>query len=356
VLIDGSQSFYCKRFRDADLTLRRAQASNAFIGASPRYAIEALGLVLIAGLAYQLAGEAGGVTSAIPVLGALALGAQRLLPQLQQAYSAWSSIRGSQAALSDALVLLEQPLPSQLGGGRSLQLPFETGIRLKKLGFRYGESGQFVFRDIDLTIHKGSRVGFVGSTGCGKSTLLDVVMGLLEPTEGVIEIDERILTVKESPSWRARIAHVPQSIFLADASVTENIAFGVPSECIDAVRVAWAAEQAQISATIEAWPMRYKTHVGERGIRLSGGQRQRIGIARALYKQCDVIVFDEATSALDSETERAVMRSISALGKELTLLVIAHRVGTLSNCDRIVEVGEDGLIQVCTYAEFISDK
>lgn len=346
VLIDGSQDAYCKIYRDSDTPLRQALGSTTFISASPRFVMEALGMFLIAVLAYFLARQPDGIARAIPVLGALALGAQRLLPALQQAYSAWASVRGSHVSLQDALELLDQPLPLHADQPAEVPLTFQHEIALSGLSFRYGSQSSWVFRNLSLHIAKGSRVGFVGTTGSGKSTLIDVVMGLLEPSEGVIYIDNEDLTTKNLRAWQARIAHVPQAIFLADSSIEENIAFGVPKEKIDHERVKQAARQAQIANIVESWPNQYQTFVGERGVRLSGGQRQRIGIARALYKQADLIIFDEATSALDSDTEEGVMRAIENLSGDLTILIVAHRLTTLKGCTQIVELGGNNSLRV----------
>ncbi|MDO8713780.1 MAG: ABC transporter ATP-binding protein [Polynucleobacter sp.] len=353
VLIDGTQSVYCDIYRNADLPLRRATANIAIIGASPRYAIEALGMVLIAVLAYYMANRPAGIAGAIPVLGALALGAQRLLPLLQQAYAGWTSVRGGQASLNDALDMLDQPLPDYAVAPKTAPMEFTQCIALHGLSFRYASQSPWVLRGLDLEISKGSRVGFIGATGSGKSTLLDIIMGLLQPTEGDIAIDGVRVTSQNHRSWQAHIAHVPQSIFLSDSTLAENIAFGVPKEQIDQSRIRLAAQQAQISDVIESWEMQYETAVGERGVRLSGGQRQRIGIARALYKQADVIVFDEATSALDGETERGVMESIEKLSMELTVLIVAHRLTTLKGCSHVVELADGKVKRVGTYQEII---
>jgi ATP-binding cassette subfamily B protein len=210
-----------------------------------------------------------------------------------------------------------------------------------------------VLKGIDLKIAKGSRVGFIGATGSGKSTLLDIVMGLLQPTNGSMEIDNKEVTSGNHRAWQEHIAHVPQAIFLADSSIEENIAFGIPKDQIDHDRVRQAAQQAQIAESIESWPEQYETFVGERGIRLSGGQRQRVGIARALYKRADVIIFDEATSALDNETENAVMNSIESLNKDVTLLIIAHRLTTLKNCNQIVELSDGEILRSGSYENLI---
>lgn len=354
VLIDGSQAAYCQIYRNADLPLRRAQGSSSFISLSPRYAMEALGMMLIAALAYALAQQSGGIAKAIPVLGALALGAQRLLPVLQQAYAAWSGIRGGQASLQDVVELLDQPLPEYADQPATKPLPFHQQICLKQLSFRYSLQTPWVLSGIDLAINKGSRVGIIGTTGSGKSTLLDIVMGLLSPTQGTLEIDGQTITPSNGRSWQAHIAHVPQAIFLADSTIEENIAFGIPKEQIDTARVRTAARQAQIADLIASWPKQYQTPVGERGIRLSGGQRQRIGIARALYKQADVIIFDEATSALDNETEQAVMQAIEGLADDLTIIIIAHRLTTLKNCTLLVELSQGKIKRTGTYQEIVN--
>lgn len=352
VLIDGSQSTYCQTYADSDLALRHAQAISAFIGASPRYVMESLGMILIGALAYFMTQQLEGISSAIPTLGALAIAAQRILPAFQQAYGSWSSIRGGQASLQDTLDLLDQPLPAHAEQPSTSALPFKHNIRLKRLSFRYGPKSPYVVRELDLNIPKGSRIGVVGTTGSGKSTLLDLLMGLLPPSEGSIEVDGQSITDSNYRAWQARIAHVPQVIFLTDSSIEENIAFGVPKELIDHERVRKAATQAKIAESIEVWPNGYKTIVGERGVRLSGGQRQRIGIARALYRKADVIIFDEATSALDSETERSVMQAIEGLSKELTLLIVAHRITTLKNCTQIIELEDGRIKRVGVYSEF----
>ena len=339
VLIDGRQAIYCQIYRNADLPLRRAQGRNQFISTSPRYAIEALGMVAIAILAYWLVQQIDGITKAIPILGAIAIGSVRLLPLLQQSYQAWSNIMGGQTILQDVLELLDQPLPDDVDQPPPKPLPFKQSISLNRLSFRYSPESPYILEQINLTIIKGSRVGFIGKTGCGKSTLLDIIMGLLPPTHGTLEIDVQTLTPSNNRAWQAHIAHVPQSVFLADSTIGENIALGVAKDKIDYQRVRQSAQQAQLADSIESWPNQYQTLVGERGIRLSGGQRQRIGIARALYKQADVIVFDEATSALDNETEEAVMKSIEGLSKDLTIIIVAHRLSTLKSCTQIVELG-----------------
>ena len=343
VLLNGIQPVYCDVYRKADQPLRWAQGNNIFISGSPRPFMEALGIVLIAALAYSLSHQTGGVAAALPVLGVLALGAQRLLPAMQQSYSAWASIAGSHTSLTDIIALLDQPMPDGLPKPISAPLLFNDSICFDAVCFRYTNDGPWVLDDLNITIAKGSRVGFVGRTGSGKSTSLDLLMGLLIPTQGKLLVDGQLISGNHISAWQQTIAHVPQSIYLSDSTFAENIALGVPHSDIDLERVQQAACQAQIADFIESGSEGYNAYLGERGIRLSGGQRQRIGIARALYKQASVLVFDEATSALDNSTEQSVMDAIDGFGSDLTILLIAHRLATVRNCDTIVEL-EDGQV------------
>jgi ATP-binding cassette subfamily B protein len=353
VLLDGTQSVYCDTYSKADHALRRANGNNIFIGYSPRFAMEALGMVLIAALALGMSRTAGSMETALPVLGTLALGAQRLLPVLQQGFAAWATIAGTQMSLAKTLELLEQPLPESALAPAAVPLSFEDKIRFNAVRFRYGEDGPWVLDDFSLTIRKSERVGFVGSTGSGKSTALDLLMGLLTPVDGEVLVDGEPVIGDRVRAWQRTIAHVPQSIFLADASLAENIAFGVPRAQIDMGRVRQAARQAQIADFIEGRRDGYDALVGERGIRLSGGQRQRIGIARALYKRASVLIFDEATSALDSATEQSVMDAIEGLDRDLTIVLIAHRITTVRRCDVIVELGHGRVIAQGTYDQLL---
>jgi ABC-type multidrug transport system fused ATPase/permease subunit len=342
VLLDGNQGTYVAIYRQADRSQRQLQAKNQFLGAFPRYTIEAVGIVAIALLGVLLVLQQGSGGAVIPLLGTLALGAQRLLPALQQVYAGWSSLKGFNADLAGVLAMLNQPLPAQLRVAEPL--PLREGIRLVGVHFRYGPEQPEVLQGLDLDICRGERIALIGSTGSGKSTTVDLLMGLLAPSAGRVLVDGMDLHDPAHPqlmaAWRAAIAHVPQSVYLADSSIAENIAFGVPRQQIDLVRVQQAADQAQIASFIEASPEGYGSFVGERGIRLSGGQRQRIGIARALYKQARVLVFDEATSALDTGTEEAVMGAVERLSKELTIVLIAHRLSTVQRCDRVIRLAQ----------------
>jgi len=354
VLLDGTQAIYSGGYKKSVQQLLRATGENQYITLAPRYVMEALGMVLIAIFAFTLGKQQGGIEAAFPILGALALAAQRLLPLLQQLYGNWSFVAGSQAALMDVLNLLDQPLPEDINQPVSAPLAFQKVINFEDVRFQYADKEPWVLNGISLSIPKGARIGFVGSTGSGKSTALDLLMSLLEPTKGRILVDGINVSGKHQRAWQRTIAHVPQSIYLADATIAENIAFGVPPDKIDMGRVRQAANQAQVSEFIEGHLEGYDAIVGERGVRISGGQRQRIGIARALYKQATVLIFDEATSALDSTVEKAVMNAIEKLNRELTILIIAHRFTTLQGCDSIVQLKNGQMTAHGSYEQFMN--
>lgn len=346
VLIDQAQLIYLDKFRRVDSALRDSQAVNAFIEAAPRFVIESLGMVLISILAFFLMRDSDGLSSTLPVLGALALGAQRLMPLLQRIYNGWARITGNRQILFDVLAFLDLPIHDRyVASIEAAPLPFTREITIKEVSYRYSEDRPLVLDNVTLSIKKGARVGFVGKTGSGKSTVVDLAMGLLEPTLGEVRIDGKLLTEDNVQHWQSQIAHVPQAIYLADTTVAQNIAFGVPAENISVERVQDAAHRAKLATFIETLPNGYETVVGERGIRLSGGQRQRIGIARALYKQASVLVFDEATSALDNDTEAAIMTEIGNLDRDLTVLIIAHRLSTVAICDKVLKL-DSGCVDI----------
>jgi len=337
VVLDRSQPLFEETFRRADARYRRAQSLNAFIAVAPRFIVEAAGIIAIVLIAWMMSRQPGGVAAAIPVLGALALGAQRLLPLMHQTYVGFSLGIGNFRLLRDVAALVETPIMEE--GADVMPLPFERSIRLRSVGFGHSD-GSFALADVSLEIARGSRIGIAGPTGSGKSTLLDLLMGLVEPDSGEVLIDGKPLDGGTRGRWRAQIAHVPQAVYLADDSIGANIAFGVAPDAVDHDRVRLAATTAQLDGFIDGLPLGYETRVGERGIRLSGGQRQRVGIARALYKRASVLILDEATSALDDATETAVLGAIMALGAEITIVMIAHRLSTLAGCDRIIRLKE----------------
>ena len=248
--------------------------------------------------------------------------------------------------------MLEQQLEYLPTDEGNSHLDFERSITLNDISFKYKNENLFVLNKITIEITKGSRVGLIGTSGSGKSTLLDIIMGLLTPTTGSLIVDDTEITTKNMRLWQRYIAHVPQFIFIADLTIAENIAFGVPLESIDMTRVVKAAKIAQLDGVIMSTKLGYNTPIGERGVRFSGGQRQRLGIARALYKEASIIIFDEATSALDSETEVAVMESIDNLSADLTIIIVAHRVSTLINTDQIIKIANGVVEEVGSYESF----
>ena len=345
ILIDRSQWVFQADFEESGNRARRPQVVNLLVQNAPRVIIEAIGMFAIALVALSLADRQGGLVGALPVLGGLAIGAQRLLPLLQQAYNGWSMFLGHRQALMDIANLLSLP-DSRIEPAPSSPLQaFESKIEFDDVSFAYS-GDRYVLRDVSLNIGKGERIGLIGTTGSGKSTLTDLLLGLLTPTAGRILVDREPLNDQSLAGWQAQVAHVPQSIYLTDDTIARNIAFGIHADQVNLELVESAARSAGLHEFIESLPERYDTRCGERGIRLSGGQRQRIGIARALYRQARVMILDEATSALDNETERAVMESIAGLSSDITIIMIAHRLTSLGGCDRIFRVDGGAVTEV----------
>ena len=346
IILRGVQPFYLGRYRDTEQSLRRSKAVNNFIAIMPRTLIEAIGITVIALAAYVISGQPGGVVGALPVLGALALGAQRLMPQAQIMYTGWALLVGNHAVLrevADAFSPAEKTEADKALAlaAESRPIDFQREVKLDAIRFKYATRPKPALDGVTLAIVKGERLGIVGKTGSGKSTLVDILMGLVTPDEGALSVDGRVLTEVDLVNWRRRIAHVPQSIYFNDASVASNIAFGMHEDEIDMDRVRDAAKRAKIADFLEGLDHGYATVVGERGVQLSGGQRQRIAIARAFYfNDTDIFVFDEATSALDSQTERDVISALDDIADDVTVIMIAHRVMTLERCDRIVHMAD----------------
>ena len=349
VILDNTQEFYLKSFVKVDRKYKLIVASNNFIGVFPRYSIEALALSFISIIAFTLAKEPINKLTLFPLLGAFALGTQRLLPAIQQVYLHWSVINSCQNSISVVLKLLNQP-HNKIEFKPTKKYNFKESLILKNISFTYEGTNIEVLKDINLQIFKGEKIGIVGESGSGKSTLVDIIMGLLTPTKGELLIDGKNLYGKKErrflASWRLSLAHVPQNIFLADSNFEKNIALGVPNSLINIEKIKLAARSAQIHDFINSLEGKYKTSIGEDGIKLSGGQRQRIGIARALYKNAKVLILDEATSALDNKTELSFMNSIDKISNKITLIIIAHRLTTLKNCDRIITISDGRITNI----------
>jgi ATP-binding cassette subfamily B protein len=349
VIVANSHEFFQTTYRDAERDFKRGQAKNAFIAQSPRFIIDGIMMGAIALLALAL-GQNGNFSQSVPLLGSLALGAKRLMPCLQGVFTGLAQIQGASSSLDRILIALSRPVdPLLLLPKAKGFLPLQRELRLENIWFRYSEADEWTLKNLNLSIDAKTTVAFVGSTGSGKSTTADLILGLLRPQLGAVWVDGQPLQGEKLKRWQQGIAHVPQSIFLTDASVAENIAFAVPKEQIDFEQVRQAAKLARIDDFIESLPAGYDTYVGERGVRLSGGQRQRIGIARALYGQASLIVFDEATSALDNSTEKEVMDAINGLSHQYTIILIAHRLSTVEKCDKIFELHEGSLIAQGTF-------
>lgn len=355
VLIDNAQHVYLAKFRGSSLALNDSRTANMVIAASPRFVLETFGIVMISVLALVLSRGGGGLSESLPVLGALALGAQKLLPLLQRVYQGWTQAAGNAQLVSDVLVKLDLPVEDARSRIARPPTAFRDSLVLRGVVFRYGD-GPVTLKDVNLTIARGSHVGVVGPTGSGKSTLIDILLGLLEPTEGVVEVDGEVLRGGALVAWQRNVAHVPQSIYLSDATIAENIAFGEALDELDMDMVCEMARRVHLDAFIESLPAGYHTTVGERGVRLSGGQRQRVGIARALYKKADVLVLDEATSALDSETEASVMSAIEELRQDLTIITIAHRETTLRHCDKVIRIASGAVVEEGTFEQVVGGR
>lgn len=361
VLLDQSQSFFLDAYRGRVRTYRLAQAANQTKAQVPRYLIEGFAILVIVGLSLGFALMGQGIEQQLPLLGTLALGAYRVLQPLQQCFSSLATLQANQPSL-DRLrpFLITSATYSGLDTAPAARFSPTSAhrdsiVQLADVSFRYSSDGPWVLRHLDLAVASGERIAFVGSTGSGKSTCSDLILGLLQPTSGQVLIKGEDLnrTPGLVRSWQKRVAHVPQHIYLSDASFAANIAFGVPEEQIDLQRVRQAAQQARIAEMIESTPEAYQAFVGERGVRLSGGQRQRIGIARALYKRAELLVLDEATSALDNRTEAEVMAAIEGLNRDITVILIAHRLTTIERCDRIAYLEQGHIVGIGSYSELL---
>jgi ABC-type multidrug transport system fused ATPase/permease subunit len=366
IIISNTYKIHIDKFSEINLSLRMAEAFNNFIAISPRFFIESMGLILLVILSCWITYGTNKVSSLIPILGLLGISAQKLLPLIQNIYQAWSTLNGSHQALNDVVENLKKQIPKEHIEIADLSAIKEEKnnvakilskwkfINVKKVTYSYPGSVKNVLKKISLQIPRGFVVGFIGKTGGGKSTLIDIIMCLLDPTEGHFFIDNIEINSKNKKIWQSMISHVPQVIFLNDTSILENIALGIEKNCIDINLVYEVAKKAQIYDFIIGLPDGFSTIVGERGVKLSGGQRQRIGIARALYKNLPILVLDEATSSLDDVTEESVMAEFENIGNEITILIVAHRTSTLKKCDLIIELSDGSISRVGDYHQIFN--
>lgn len=345
VIINNAKQGYIYQFEQSSRVFARHIATRDTLGQVPLNIIETVGYGCLIGLAMILAASGKEVSHILPILGLYGFAAYRMLPAAQNIYRSISQIRFSEQVLS----ILKPEFSLEKNNSESTvetgiqNLEFENSIRLENIGFAYpNRSEQCILDNFSLEIKKNTSLGIVGKSGSGKSTLMDIMLGLLQPQNGKIFVDKVDLTQRNIQAWYEIVGYVPQSIYLADKTIAENIAFGVAQNQINRLQVERVARQAQLhDFIVEELPLGYDTVVGERGVMLSGGQRQRIGIARALYKNPQILFMDEATSALDVETEKAVNESIQSLNGKITMVIIAHRESAVAKCDRILKLGVD---------------
>jgi len=351
VIIDNSQAMHLDLLDRANGRLVRARATTNFMAQAPRYIIEAAAVVVVVVIALVLSNEPGGIALAIPFLGALAVGAQRLLPLVQTAYAGWSVAAANRSIISQVVELLR--LPMRRDERPLAPLPLKDRISFEQVSFSYPARPQAPAIDnVSFQIRHGSMVAFIGKTGSGKTSLADLLMGLVQPGSGRILVDQEPLTAVNARRWQQGIAHVPQAIFLADSSIAANVALSRGREPPDLDRVVAALKLAQLDEFVASLPNGYGTTVGERGVRLSGGQRQRLGLAGAIYKDAPVLVLDEATSALDELTESSIVEALERLkGEGRTIVIIAHRMSTISRCDMILKLDDGRLVDAGSIAE-----
>ena len=348
--IMGLEHGFVRRFRDAAYRRAKVQTQGMVISQLPRHALEAIafgGMIFLV-LILLVRGN-GDVTSIVPTLGLIAAVGLRLIPAIQQLYMRGASLRQSEAALNNIhsdMSELSDWTSEAVSTRKNPRLSMGESLSLRDVGYRYPGVEGFALNELDVTFKANTTIGIVGGTGAGKTTLVDIMLGLLVPERGEIRVDGTILDKTNRSDWQRSLGYVPQTIFLSDGSVAENIAFGTPVGDIDMDAVERAARIAVLHDFVTGeLPKGYQTKVGERGVRLSGGQRQRIGIARALYHDPSTLIFDEATSALDTLTEAAVMEAVHAIAGKKTIVMIAHRLSTVRDCD-VVHLMRGGKVAV----------
>ena len=359
-IMDLENSYHI-RFRGAAYQMAHAQTRMHIMGHIPRYAIEAIafgGMILL--IIVLLVRESSNIADLVPTLGLIAAVGLRLIPATQQVYQRSASLKQAEATLERThhdIVKLPPPIIEDRRANEVLpKLHLKRVLEISNLSFSYPNAERQALSDLSLTIQANSTVGIVGGTGAGKTTFVDIILGLLAPASGSMLVDGVEITDKNRKAWQRTLGYVPQSIFLSDSTIAENIAFGRPVEDIDMSAVERAAKVAALHDFITTdLPDAYNTVVGEVGARLSGGQRQRVGIARALYHEPDTLIFDEATSSLDTLTEAAVMSAIHALAGEKTILIIAHRLSTVRDCDTILLMRKGRVVAQGAFDELVLD-
>ena len=347
VKILGKERFFGNEYRHTRVELARTRYLHPTIGEIPRLTIQTLLIIVVLGLIAFAGGATAGAS--LPLLGLFAYAGLRMMPAMSTILRAVGRLRyGSSIAetLAHDLQMVESQLDA-LPSSESTPLDFVDGIRLEDVSVSY-EPGILVLRDIDLYIRKGETIGIVGETGAGKSTLLDVILGLLPPSSGKVEVDGHDLATVVR-GWHAIIGLVPQSIYLRDDTLRMNIAYGVNDQNVDEDAVLQAVRLARLDEFVTSLPEGLNTIVGERGVRLSGGERQRVAIARALYRRPQVLVLDEGTAALDTVTETELMRAISDLKGTLTIIMVAHRLSTVRDADRLIMISKGAIVGQGSY-------
>ncbi|MCV2881834.1 ABC transporter ATP-binding protein [Actibacterium sp. XHP0104] len=355
----GLEESYVRRFREPARLVARNAALSQVYSQLPRIALEALTFAILLGIVMTMLLRNGGdIAATIPTLGIFAFAVMRLLPTLQQVYASVSTIRNGAPVLDhiydDYTDAMEQAKEHPVVDRTGNKLPLKDKLELRDLSFSYGDNARAAVEGINLIIPARSTIGVVGGTGAGKTTLIDLMLGLLTPQGGEIVVDGQPLTRENMHSWRRTLGYVPQTIYLTDSTVAQNIAFGVPADKVDMEAVERASRIAALHDFVTSeLPQGYDTIVGERGVRLSGGQRQRIGIARALYHDPLLIIMDEATSALDNLTEREVMEAVQNVRNQKTIIMIAHRLSTVRNCDQIILLERGRIVSQGTFDELV---
>ena len=355
VKVGGLEEFYIKSFSNSAEAYAGTTASSQVISQLPRYILEAIAFGGILLIILYIMSRTGNFNNALPIISLYVFASYRLIPALQQIYACLTQltfIGPSLNKLHDDLKSLKQYNKDSNQAG----LAFNDKIILKDVHYTYPNSSRAALKDINLIIPAKSTVGFVGTTGGGKTTTIDIILGLLEPQKGTLEIDGIVIKKHNSRSWQQVIGYVPQNIYLSDNTIASNIAFGQKPDEINQTQVEKAAKIANLhDFIIDELPKKYQTKIGERGVRLSGGQCQRVGIARALYHNPKVIILDEATSSLDNETEKVVMEAVNNLSKDITIILIAHRLNTVKNCDNIYKLEKGQLVDQGSFNELIKN-